>query len=126
MKQTTNVNTGWWFRSRDKVSSLSWRVASKFASYFGRSYTGKNFKTFSKNLSAGKFIGYDRTSDGDNDHVGFVTDTSGVLKTTEGISYYNFKVAQHTSNYNLWVSNSRNGWDALHKKYSKISYIIIK
>lgn len=122
-----SVYQGWWFKynSGARISSRSWRIAHVFKNYFGHSWKGASFRTFSEELSSGKVIGYDKTNDGDCDHVGFVTDT-GILRTTEGVTYYNFKVAQHTTDYHLWVHNANNGWDKLHKNYSNIRYLVIK
>ena len=121
-----NVKKGWWYLRTTRGTSNSWRLARDFTRYFGRStYTGSSFKTFSSKITAGRFIGYDTTKDGDVDHIGFVTAKNNKLKTTEGVTYYNFKVAQHSGMYHAWVSSKDNGWDALHKKYPKISYTII-
>mgnify|MGYP003280516417 FL=1 len=121
-----NVKKGWWYLRTTRGTSNSWRLDRDFTRYFGRStYTGSSFKTFSSKITAGRFIGYDTTKDGDVDHIGFVTAKNNKLKTTEGVTYYNFKVAQHSGMYHAWVSSKDNGWDALHKKYPKISYTII-
>ena len=46
--------------------------------------------------------------DGDWDHAGFVVDKGTVLSSS---GYYDIKIAQHTKNYNSWVSSSTNGWE---------------
>lgn len=33
--------------------------------------------------------------------------------TYNGRVYYDFKVAQHTTDYHLWVSNNSNNWEVL-------------
>ena len=76
-------------------------------------------------LREGDFISYDKYNDGAWDHMGYVTDTSGVLKThtweyngEDGnysglVNYYNFRVAQHTTNYHAWASGDTNNWEKL-------------
>lgn len=109
---------GWWH----KVSTnwLGWTVhdhsisfirADTFAKYMGVTYTTKNHENFSQNLSKGDFIAYDSGSDGDWDHMAFVT-AIGATYT----DYRDYKVAQHTTNYHAWVSSSENGWEILESK----------
>ena len=44
-------------------------------------------------------------------YMGFVTDR----KTTQLNGYYDYRVAQHTSNYHEWTSSSKNGWENVGK-----------
>ena len=102
-----------------------WTVADRFAKFFGVKYTTTNFYTFSTKVKKGSFISYDITSDGSWDHMAFVTAKSSTKKTTEGVTYYDFKVAQHTTNYNYYVSNSKNNWEKLKKSNPKVKFGII-
>lgn len=43
-------------------------------------------------------------------HVGFMTATSNSYKTTNGVTYKDFQVAQHTKNHEAWVNSSTDGW----------------
>jgi len=60
-------------------------------------YTTKSFYTFSTKVKKSSFIGYDTTSDGNWNHMAFVTAKPSEKKKTHGVTYYDFKVAQHTS-----------------------------
>jgi hypothetical protein len=55
--------------------------------------------------------------------MGFVTATSTSLKTTNGVTYYDFKIAQHTGDYHRWVSHADNHWEE--KQSDKNRFIII-
>lgn len=69
-----------------------------------------SFLTFAAKVVAGDFIALDSDNDGDWDHMGFVCET-GKYVTTEGVTYRDFLVAQHTNNYCDWVSSSVNHWE---------------
>lgn len=45
--------------------------------------------------------------------MAFVTDKKTTQSTYNGKKYYDYKVAQHTSNYHAWTSSSTNGWENL-------------
>jgi hypothetical protein len=123
---TGNQNTGWWFSfDYTKQSSRSWRIANDFRSYFGVRSNTFSFNTFSDRVAAGSYIGVDYENDGSWDHMGFVTATSTTQYTTNGVTYYNFKVAQHSSDYHAWVNSNTNGWDAIHLDYDTPRYGII-
>lgn len=116
IKQVPNssVYKGWWHKRRITPRSIavhthsnSWTVADTFCRYMGVGYKTRNHVAFSKNIKAGDFIAADWTSDGRYDHVGFVAAKG--QKTPQG--YYDYLVAQHTSNYLRWASSSGNGWD---------------
>ena len=68
------------------------------------------------NVKVGDFILIDESRDGAWDHLGFVTSISPSSSTyidENGVSrtYYNFKVAQHSSNYHAFVNSSTNNWE---------------
>ena len=42
------------------------------------------------------------------------------------LGYTNFKVAQHSKNYNAWVSSGTNGWDTLKSDYPKVRFGVIQ
>lgn len=75
----------------------------------GVGYTTTSHSSFSKNIAKGDFIAADFENDGDWNHMGFVTDK----KSSQSNGYYDYKVAQHTSNYHAWASSSTNGWDTI-------------
>lgn len=111
---------GWWHTSYVSWEgvilhehSLSWINANIFANYMGISYTTTDHFTFSYNLDKGSIIGYDKYSDGDWNHMAFVTDKDTYASTYDGKYYYDYKVAQHTTNYHAWTSSSTNGWENL-------------
>jgi hypothetical protein len=117
-----NENSGWWHRKvtssgpiiyPDHKYSVSWIQADTFARYMGMGLTTTNHTTFSGNLQAGDFIAYDKQRDGDWNHMGFVTAVSSTLGNYSGYSFYDYKVAQHTTNYHAWTSSSTNGWETL-------------
>lgn len=104
-----DVGKGWWHKRETgflgigykHTHSQSWSMADTFARYQGIMYSTTNHNSFKANISKGSFIVADFDNDGDWDHCGFVTDKSSS----------DYKVAQHTSNYNEWASSSKNGWD---------------
>lgn len=106
---------GWW-HTKSKTAfitthkhSISWIRADTFAKYMGVGYTTTSHSSFSKNIAKGDFIVADFESDGDWNHMGFVTNK----KSSQSNGYYDYKVAQHTSNYHAWASSSTNGWDTI-------------
>lgn len=110
--------SGWWHKYNPKAwfdkhtHSRSWTKADVFARYMGVSMTTNSHRHFSKSLKRGSIIGYDRQSDGDWEHMAFVTSTDGY----EGsYGYYDYKVAQHTSGYNAWTSKEENHWEDIGK-----------
>lgn len=88
--------------------SNSWVGADTFAKYMGVGFTTKSHKTFSSNIQAGDFIAYDEESDGDWQHMGFVTAKG---RYSIGLGYTDYKVVQHTHNYHRWVSDTNNNWE---------------
>lgn len=100
---------GWW-HAKDGTAhyhSRSWTLANGFAKYFGVDYTTKIHFDFSAYIRKGDFILLDDDSDGSWDHMGFVLESDSYL--TNG--YYDYFVAQHSSNYHLWTSVSDNHWE---------------
>jgi len=108
-----------------KYTTQVWTVADKFAKFYGIKSTTKDFYTFSTRIRQGSFIAYSRYGDGKYAHMGFVTAKSSTKKKTSGVTYYDFKVAQHTSDYNAWVSSSTNGWEKIKSNYPKATFAIV-
>lgn len=117
----TDVAKGWWHKrvtgslgiGYKHTHSQSWSMADTFARYQGIVYSTTSHSSFKSNISKGSFIVADFQNDGDWDHCGFVTDKSSS----------DYKVAQHTSNYNAWASTSTNGWDTIGSsggKYARV------
>lgn len=98
--------TSHWYGNTHKHSQ-AWSFADVFSRYMGVNYTTTSNSSFSSNIKAGDFIATDKTNDGDWDHMGFVTE----VKSTQTNGYYDYKVAQHTSDYLAWASSKDNGWD---------------
>lgn len=106
-----DVGKGWWHKRESgflgigykHTHSQSWSMADTFARYQGIMYTTTSHSSFKSNISKGSFIVADFENDGDWDHCGFVTDKNSS----------DYKVAQHTSNYNAWANTSDNGWDEI-------------
>ena len=82
--------------------------------------------SLSKNVKRGSFITKDSANDKDWDHMGFVTEITENKKTTEGSTYYDFKVAQHTADYHAYVSSKKCGWDKSKKEHPKAVFGIVK
>lgn len=110
---------GWWHTTKSILGikthkhSQSWSMADTFARYMGVSNKTKTHKTFAANVRAGDFITLDQTSDGDWDHMGFVTTKDNYIGS---YGYYDYKVAQHTTDYHAWASSSTNNWDTYNNK----------
>lgn len=107
---------GFWKYGGRYGSTRTWYNADAFAKYFGIGFSSTNHRTFSQRVSRGDFIGLDYGRDGSCDHVGFVVNKGG-----DNGTYYNYQVAQHTSNYVDWTSSSRNKWET----YSSAKYLIL-
>ena len=109
-----NENYGWWHRKNwfgGHDYSISWINADVFARYMGVGYTTTNHQSFAQNIIVGDFIAFDRESNGTWDHMGFVTYRDNSERWYNGKYYQNYIVAQHTSNYNMWVSEEQNHWE---------------
>lgn len=101
----------WWGKSH--THSISFIRADTFAKYMGIWYTSTNHRNFSNNIRAGDIIGFDRWNDWDWEHMAFVTDKKWYEWTYNGKTYSNYRVAQHTINYNDWVNEDSNGRENL-------------
>ncbi len=121
---TGSQNSGWWYHHQSGTDecSNSWRMVNAFSSYFGMYYSTKSHSNFVTNIRKGSFIVCDKADDGNWDHVGFVTDKSTTYSSSLG--YYDYKVAQHTSNYNSWASSSINDWDELEDGTCRMGVVI--
>lgn len=117
-------DNSWYYTNANNYGTI-WVNANKFAKFFGVKSTTKNFNTLSTKIKKGSFIGYDKTGDGGWDHMAFVTVKTESKKTTNGVTYYDFKVAQHSSNYHAYVSDEANGWEKLKKDNSKLVFCIV-
>lgn len=109
--------SGWWHKTstnwlgiKTHTHSRSWTMADTFSRYMGVCATTTSNYTFSTNIVAGDFVAADFDSDGDWDHMGFVTGKQGYLPSD---GYYDYQIAQHTSNYLAWASSSTNNWDTI-------------
>ena len=118
-----DTEQGWWYRgagTNKADCSISWKNADRFVRYMGTNgneYT--SFYTFASKLMSGDHIALDFESDGNWNHMGFVTyigsyntyyyyDDDNVRHSKY---YRDFAVAQHTSNYHAWTSSDNNNWE---------------
>ncbi len=108
--------SGWWHKIvtnwlgfKEHKHSRAWTMADVFARYMGVVYTTQDHFDFSDNISAGSIIGVDRSSDGDWEHIAFVTQVDSFIGSYD---YYDYKVAQHTTNYHEWTSSTNNNWES--------------
>jgi len=76
----------------------------------GVGYTTKSHYNFAANIQKYDFIAFDRANDGSWDHIGYVTADDNYIGS---YGYYDYKVAQHSTNYHAWASSSTNNWDTL-------------
>ncbi len=124
---------GWWHKSTGMwvggqyvlthTHSISWIRADTFAKYMGVGYTTKSHYAFSANIRQYDFIGFDEYSDGDWNHIGYVT----LRDSSFGpYGYYDYKVAQHTTDYHAWASTSTNNWDTLEASSHNYTYARIR
>lgn len=105
----SSESKGWWHTKGllGHKHSISWIRADTFANYMGIGYETEDNADFSENIKKGDFIAADFENDGDWNHMGFVTDVADFKSN----GYYNYKVAQHTSNYHAWTNSPTNGWE---------------
>lgn len=116
-----------WYCKKQLVGfeySPNWSAANNFANYWGVDYKYYTHSIFSQNVKKGDFITYDKAADGDWDHIGYVTAVKKSFNPKLG--YKNYKVAQHTKNYNAWVSSSKNGWEKIKKENPSAKLGIIR
>lgn len=125
MNYTGNLTSGWWYYVNN--CSNSWSVADTFCRYFGIIYSTTSLYNISQDIQRGEVIAADFTQNGTYDHVGFITQKDASPSTWTGQYYYDFKVAQHTTNYHAWASGATNGWDDIQAeggKYARINNAI--
>lgn len=143
---TGNVSKGWshWLEYHAQVAqhaySTKWVRADSFTKFFGvkqkfktESYSKKRtaFIKFAAAVKKGTFIAYDEEGDGDWNHNAFVSHTyhSGEDKRRSidyhGSTYKDFKIAQHTKNYNAWVSGAKCGWEDLPYNHDSVIFAIV-
>ncbi|EHR33320.1 amidase domain-containing protein [Helcococcus kunzii] len=129
VKQTVykERHKGWWhttgnwhipFVGSEHQHSQAWSMADTFVRYMGISSTTTNHETFSARINKGTIIAADFSNDGDWDHVAFVVAADNYSKNYSGKKYYDYKVAQHTSNYLAWTSSSENGWENIKGRFA--------
>lgn len=110
----SNEYTGWWHTgsgtSYGHKHSISWINANTFARYMGVGYTTKDHYYFSQNIKKYDFIAYDKASDGSWDHIAYVVADNNYVGN---YGYYDYRVAQHTTNYVAWTSSSTNNWEKI-------------
>lgn len=106
---------GWWHYLDYKLESQcshAWSVANSFGNFWGVDVKQTSHQLFSLQVQVGDFILVDSDKDGKWNHAGFVTEVSDArFKDQYGVSYRNYKVAQHTNDYHRWVSDEENGWE---------------
>ncbi len=96
----------WWWNAH--THSRSWSMVDKFCRYHGVVLARVNHTNFTAHIYAGNIIALDYSNDGDWDHMGYVTEADNYVGS---YGYYDYKVAQHTSNYHEWASNDANSWE---------------
>ncbi len=109
-----SVYSGWWHKRTAGLfhtHSQSWTLADVFSRYMGVKYTSRSHIYLAKNIDKGNIIAADFDGDGDWDHLGFVTESNDYYSPSCG--FYDYKVAQHTSNYLAWTSSKTNGWELI-------------
>lgn len=122
----SDVNLGWWHLKKTNIGivshthSLSWSMGNYFAEYFGICYTTTSNYDFSDHLMVADFVALDHDNDGDWDHIGFVTGKKGYLEN----GFYNYRIAQHTRNYNNWTYEDENSWEKAEERGE--TYAIIR
>jgi len=102
-------NSSWYYNSSLSYAT-NWVNANAFARYWGVKYNSTDHYTFSSFIDRGDVIVAD-WGDGVWDHAGFVTAADSYAATYNGKYYYDYKVAQHSTNYHAWTSTSENGWE---------------
>lgn len=123
MTYSSNPQSGWYYRGYSDYSR-TWTLANRFVNWYGiqsgmswygntnKSTAAQNHYNFSANLHYGYFISIDFSSDGEFDHVSFVTESEvnpgtwrcNDVNGTGCWNFYDYKVAQHTPNYFSWAS----------------------
>lgn len=123
-------HSGWWHKTSTNwlgwvthTHSRSWTMADTFSRYMGVTVKTTDISAWANGLREGDFIALDKTNDGSWDHMGYVTakSTTSYAMVEDPIRGLCFdipdvKVAQHTSDYNAWLSSSTNGWETYYTK----------
>lgn len=110
-----NPNYGWWHKKNNNrhTYSISWIRSDTFARFMGVGLHTKSHEYFSSNIFVGDFVSADFADDGSWDHSGFVTYKASDLNWHNGKRYYDYIIAQHTPNYNMWASEQGNHWEEI-------------
>ncbi|WP_349393421.1 amidase domain-containing protein, partial [Clostridium perfringens] len=116
--------SSWYYRTASDYAT-NWVNANSFARYWGVKYNSTSHYTFSSFIDKGDVIVLDY-GDGTWDHVGFVTAADSYSATYSGKTYYDYKVAQHSSNYHAWTSSSTNGWETVENPYAGVKYGVLR
>lgn len=56
--------------------------------------------------------------------MAFVTAKYNESYTTNGVEYYDFKIAQHSADYHLKVTNAKNNWEKLDRDKKTVFAIV--
>lgn len=115
--------SSWYFNKAGDYGAI-WVNANKFAKFFGVKYKTNSFYNFSKKVKRGSFISYDLEGDGGWDHMAFVTAKYNESYTTNGVEYYDFKIAQYSADYHLKVTNAKNNWEKLDRDKKTVFAIV--
>lgn len=121
---TDSVYSGWWHINHgyENEYSRSWTIADTFARYMGVGFTTHDNFDFSVNIQRGDFVALDTRNEGDWGHMGFVTNVDFMYEDgyhyqeNETGKYLDYKIAQHSDNYNAWASEEVNHWDEYEAK----------
>lgn len=119
-----SVYSGWWHINHgyENQYSRSWTIADTFARYMGVGFTTHDNFDFSVNIQRGDFVALDIRNEGDWGHMGFVTNVDFMYEDgyhyqeNETGKYLDYKIAQHSDNYNAWASEEVNHWDEYEAK----------
>ena len=95
---------------KNKSDFFSAPASTRFHSAFSGGLCEHSVKTYFR------FIQHLNTEyDGEWDHMGFVTAQASAEANHNGDTYRDYKVAQHTREYNSWTSEDINGWENIKK-----------
>ncbi len=118
----SSPSSGWWHKrtlyadgTYGHSHSYTWIRADTFTKYWGTTYTTSGIWYLSLNVRPGDFLALDKTFDGSWDHTGYCTQRDSYYANYSGYQYYDFKIAQHSTNYHLWVSGTSNSWETYDK-----------
>lgn len=105
-----STHIGWWHKVNGNTHTYSsaWAAANNFVKYIGVNYVTNSHFDFSRKLQPGDFIALDYSDQGRWSHIGFVTKVDYYVGD---YGYYDYCVAQHSSDYHMWASHENNHWD---------------